>query len=160
MFFCVTRSNSSASWIFIPWFLMSRFLWILAIMETAPYTEYWFRANAVFQWTFPQPFKTQPPNWHCNWVFKMLFHTFIKSAASGWWSKASCTRNTKGGLKLCGGITKIITLPEDQIPVSWCRNCESKQNTIKPWMRWGFTYIEKRWSKISFRSVHWSIHYD
>lgn len=39
-------------------------------------------------------------------------------------------------------------------------NSESKQNTVKPWMGWGFTYIEKRWSKISFRSVHWSIHYD
>ena len=26
--------------------------------------------------------------------------------------------NAKGGLKLCGGITKIITLPEDQISVS------------------------------------------
>ena len=68
--------------------------------------------------------------------------------------------NGKRGLKLCGGITKIITLPEDQILVSWYQNCESKQNTVKPWMGWGFTYTEKRWSKISFRSVHWSIHYD
>ena len=96
MFLCITGSSSSASWISIPWFLMSRFLWILAIMKRAPYAEYWFRANTVFQWTFPQPFKTQPHNWCCNWVFKMLFHNFIKSAASQWWtmySKASCTLN-------------------------------------------------------------------
>lgn len=95
--------------------------------------------------------------------FKRPANSVIKPAASGWWERYSKTPlhlpSAKGGLKLWGRITKIITPRTTRIrspntlPMGSCyQSCQGKQNTASPWMERGLYSRKKRPSKISFMS--------
>ena len=53
--------------------------------EIARYIGHWLRAWTAFERTWLQPCKVLSSGWHSSWVFKRLFHCFIKTVVLEWW---------------------------------------------------------------------------